>query len=220
MERKGLGPSDFRLYEQQAEAERNVVVGGNFVTKDGAILSFYFYGDNMNIEGWEKYEGLPFPSQVEVAQRLTPGGRFNGEDDYLVIKYTYEMRSGVPECVVLSIESQYGQRDIRAKDLELIKIDDVLEATLDHLTVWMRTHQPTSRQRRTAVAGLMRRRRTLSDDVLLEVARIYEENIDDAPTQAVSDHFDISKSAADKRVKRARDAGYITKTAKTGRKPQ
>ncbi|WP_427174299.1 hypothetical protein [Arthrobacter sp. 92] len=213
-----MGIGKARTSYEEAAVSR----GGNFVTNDQTLLSFTLWGRDSKIKGWEKYEGLPFPERMLVGQRATPGGRKpEGEDaDYIVIQYTFEMRNGVPECVHLDIESQYGTQSVRAKDLEYLKIDDVLEATLNHLTEWGRKLPPPPHQRRAAVSGLMRRRRTLSDDVLLEVARIYEENIDAAPTQAVSDHFAISKSAADKRVKRARDAGYITKTAKSGRKPQ
>lgn len=195
-------------------------IGGNFVTNDDTLLSFTLWGGDTKIDGWEKYDGLPFPERMLVAQRATPHGRLGTEDDYIVIQYTFEMRHGIPECVHLDVESQYGNRSVRAKDVQYIRIDDVLEAALNYLTIWKRTLPPSRQERRAAVGGLMRRRRTISEDVLREVARVYEENVEQAPTQAVSDHFDISKSAADKRVKRARDAGYITKTAKSGRKPQ
>lgn len=201
----------------------NRTLGGNFLTNDDTLLSFTLWGRNRKIKGWEKYEGLPFPERMLVGQRATQGGRMpEGENsDYVVIQYTFQMRSGIPECVHIDVESQYGTRGVRDKDVKYIKIDDVLEATLNHLALWQRNQPPPPEQRRAAVSGLMRSRRiTITDDLLLEVARIYEENIAGAPTQAVADFYGISKSAADKRVKRARDAGCITKVAKSGRRPQ
>ncbi|MGX9901679.1 hypothetical protein ACW0JT_20580 [Arthrobacter sp. SA17] len=141
-----------------------------------------------------------------------------GDDYPPVILYTFEMRNRIPECTDLHVSpGSANNRGIRAKDLEYVKVDDVLEAALEHLVMVDRLQPQQSRE---AVRSLMRRRRVVSVDVLREVARVYEENIEQAPTQAVADYFVISKSAADKRVKRARDAGFITSTAKSGRKPQ
>jgi hypothetical protein len=181
---------------------------------------------------------VPFPARLEVLDIALPGGWMEAtgthvlpeggvestgvsEADYSSIQYTFEMLNGIPECTEFLVARRPdGQRGVRQKDVDYVRIDDVLEAALTHLAVWRPGPLPIQ-HRRAAVNALMRsRRQTITDELLREVAHVYEENIDAAPTQAVADHFVISKSAADKRVKRARDAGYITSTAKTGRKPQ
>lgn len=64
--------------------------------------------------------------------------------------------------------------------------------------------------------GLGRRRggRDLGDAHYDEVARVYRESLRDAgnPTSAVASHFTISKSAAAKKVSRARDRGFLPPT--------
>jgi hypothetical protein len=209
------------------------VSGGAFPHGDRHLM-FEFSANDV----WEKYEGVPFPSKLSVLDTTLPGGWMEASGtrvlpdgriestgasavtDFSIIQYTFEMWNGTPECIeVIMAPAEGSQRGVRAKDREYVKIDDVLEAALIYLAHWQRS--PLSSQyRRTAVNSLMRRRRTTPEDVLRDTARVYEENIDDAPTQAVADHFGISKSGADKRVKRARDAGFITKTAHTGRKPE
>lgn len=194
------------------------IAGGTFVTSDGMLLTISLHAKDKDASEWETYDGMPFPADIQVTQHIRPPDAALEDEDPLAIEYTLQLHNGTPRCVRLCIDTPDGRREIRAKDLEHIRIDDVLEAALLQLSLWKRSATP--RQRRDGVATLMRRRRTTPDDIFREVARIYEENIDDAPTQAVSDHFGISKSAADKRVRRARDAGYITKTAKAGRRPQ
>jgi hypothetical protein len=211
-----------RLFDEAAKnygAESRAFAGGTFVTGDGTLLVFNVYGREANTDDWQDYDGLPFPAHLHVAQYVEPSDGDAGEEDQLIIEYMLEMRHGIPVCARICIESQGGTRDIRPKDLPHIRIDDVLEAALRQVSIWNRT-RPSPQQRRESVGSLMRRRRMTSDETIREVARVYEENINGTPTLAVSDHFGISKSAADKRVRRARDAGYITKTAKAGRRPQ
>lgn len=207
--------------------------GGTFQLGDRYLLFQFSAKDE-----WERHRGVPFPSRLEVLDVALPGGWMEAtgthilpeggvestgvsESDYSSIQYTFEMLNGVPECIeVLILPRPNGQRGVRQRDFEYVRIDDVLEAALAHLAIWRPGPLP-SQHRKAAVNALMRsRRQTITDDLLRQVADVYEENLHSAPTQAVADHFGISKSAADKRVKRARDAGFISKTFKTGRRPQ
>lgn len=207
--------------------------GGTFQLGDRYLLFQFSAKDE-----WERYRGVPFPSRLEVLDIALPGGWMEAtgthvlpeggvestgvsEADYSTVQYTFEMLNGIPECTEFLVARRPdGKRGVRQKDVDYVRIDDVLEAALTHLAVWRPGPLPIQ-HRRAAVNALMRsRRQTITDELLRQVAHVYEENIDAAPTQAVAEFYDISKSAADKRVKRARDAGYITSTAKTGRKPQ
>ena len=90
-----------------------------------------------------KYDGLPFPARMLVAQHATPGGRLRSGEAYVGIQYTFDMLSGIPECVHHDVESR---RSIRAKDLEYMRIDDALEPALNHPTSWERTVLPSRQE--------------------------------------------------------------------------
>jgi hypothetical protein len=136
---------------------------------------------------------------------------------------------GVPECRDVRLVSVGAGRSVRARDLRTVKLDDLIEAGFglavlqpDGLTERVRLRGTdasdlltgsTSGESQTAVVALRRRRReknrTISDDLLREVAKIYRDNLDRGPTQAVGERFSKSPSTAALYVKLARDAGFL-----------
>jgi len=54
-----------------------------------------------------------------------------------------------------------------------------------------------------------RPRQKVTDEVLRQVADVYRANVNDRPTQAVRERFDLRPSTASLYVRRARDAGYL-----------
>lgn len=70
-------------------------------------------------------------------------------------------------------------------------------------------------EERTALEGT-RRGRDLGPDHYREVADVYAAAVQDGcpPTAAVADHFTVSKSAAAKKVARARQRGFLPATSK------
>lgn len=52
-------------------------------------------------------------------------------------------------------------------------------------------------------------RRTITDDLLREVAAVYRREIDHAPTVAVGRHLGVAMRTARLYVRRARDAGHL-----------
>ena len=56
-----------------------------------------------------------------------------------------------------------------------------------------------------------RRHRILTENFLRQVASVYEQNRNTAPTQAVAEHFFTSRQNAGKWVKRAEEQGYLNR---------
>lgn len=207
---------------------------GTFSAKDGTQKMYVIRGDDTDDWNWEDYNGIKVPPRFEVGEPLTPDGRFSSPEiefgprgvhyqqvDRLVT-YKFEMLDGVPRCVSVMLGSPPGLDELTAQDLRKVQIENALAAFLDFFA-GTNTQYPhiyaTSRQ---AGIDLLRKRRrhAVTEDVLREVAEIYEGNIDGAPTQAVAAHFGVELRTASQRVKRAREAGFITQTAKSGRRPQ
>jgi hypothetical protein len=85
-----------------------------------------------------------------------------------------------------------------------------------HTPTWLKSDPHADAE---AIALLLRpatrprsrgRRNILSDDQLVEVARVYRDNVHSRnPTQAVAHHFHLSHSTAARAVRRARNAGLL-----------
>lgn len=129
----------------------------------------------------------------------------------------FEVRDGRPVCVAAGAQATTGR--VQTADLRAVRIQDMLDHALRVLSqpaglpgAWAIAHpwaaeEPEFRRARTEVAKAASRR--VSDDQLREVARVYEANIDGAPTQTVADTFGISLRTASNWVKRATDSGFI-----------
>jgi hypothetical protein len=136
---------------------------------------------------------------------------------------------GVAECRDVRVVSVGAGRSVRARDIRAVKLDDLIEAGFA-LAVWQpavlseqaRRHGvdasdwftgSTVDESQTEVRGLRRRRRdknrTITDDLLREVAEVYRSNLDRGPTQAVAERFSKAPSTAALYVKLARDAGFL-----------
>ncbi len=61
------------------------------------------------------------------------------------------------------------------------------------------------------------KRRTMTDEFLRDVARVYRSNLDNHPREAVADQFTVALSTASRYVKLARDRGLLGKAPGPGR---
>jgi len=213
--------------------EHESMAMGRFTAKDGTEKSYIIRGRDADGDERQDYGGIFLPERFEVIEPLTEDGKFSPaeiRDDGRgfsyrqidrTVHYKFEMQEGVPRCVFVGFGSPPGFEEIRPQDLRNAHIEAALAAILDFFAGTNAQGLRPQKVVRTAGVELVRKRRrhALTDDVLREVAAIYEESINDAPTQAVADHYGIELRTASLRVKRAREAGYITKTAKAGRRP-
>ncbi|MDQ3476863.1 MAG: hypothetical protein M3492_11175 [Actinomycetota bacterium] len=144
-----------------------------------------------------------------------------GEPGY---EMDFEVRNGAPECRAVRISSSADGSEVQRKHLRMLSIDDHLEYAVSAVGMVIRTIDPVSgeitadnarddaevdkliRQGRLARAES---HRSLTDDMLREVAEIYRANVDTKPIEAVAAHFDKQHRTAQLYVKRARDAGFL-----------
>lgn len=142
-----------------------------------------------------------------------------------------ELRDEVPQCVALRFESAPDCREVRQADLRTVEISALcvdlvagLSAHVDlsqpgktiirpgiHDASWGETLRLLERQRRGP--GL----RDITPELLAEVAKVYRENIDRAPTQAVAKTFGVRSRMASTYVQKARERGLLPPT-KQGKK--
>lgn len=171
-----------------------------------------------------------------------------GDSDYLVhseahvvgvdtttgapdLEARFEVRDGVPECVEFTLRAKPKGRAVRSADLRLFDLDGF---TLNTFTRRGAITKKPADQRsgpaapitderewwsaNAAVADAQHRRQSVSRYELEEVARIYLENINGRPTQAVEQGMGYSSArTAARRVKQAEEAGLLPATSR-GRK--
>ena len=133
-----------------------------------------------------------------------------------------EVHHGAPRVRRLVFEASDDGREIRSRDLRDVRVEDMLELAAKN-AAFRREVDPDGQERMVrqmidltsgASLGAVRAarrgaRRKLTPDMLTEVARVYRENIDDKPTQAVADHYDVEPRTARLYVQRARASGKL-----------
>lgn len=147
----------------------------------------------------------------------------------------FEIRDGRPECVQITITAKPDGRAIRSSDVQpLGRVDELItsafggaarevaEEEQDDLgRTWRKTahHDATAAWSAQKVVADRRRTRANTPEELAEVARIYRENIDGAPIDAVQTLMGYgSHRTAARRVERARAAGLLPATGQGKRK--
>lgn len=140
-----------------------------------------------------------------------------------------ELRDGIPRLVDLRFRAGPNSREVMAKDVRdqdlsgfvevfygglVIRVDrgdgkTVVRQFIDPETQFSRQIHDFLRQRRSG-------KRRITGDFLARVAEVYRNNIDHAPTEAVSRTFGVKHRQATDYVKQARDRGLLPQT-KQGR---
>ncbi|MEW2484102.1 hypothetical protein AB0876_31400 [Mycobacterium sp. NPDC049093] len=179
----------------------------------------------------EVIEGREVPTWIE----LTTSG---GADPDMHVRV--ELRDGSPVLTELSWKSGPGHSDIRQKHLRQTDIaklvTDLVVSTLRRTEV---SHVPTGqpldvevlRERKQLAKQsevvarrfverqrLPRTRRVMTPEFLQEVAKVYRENIDGAPTKTVGEVFNVQSRQASKYVDAARQRGYLPPTVRGQKK--
>jgi hypothetical protein len=197
----------------------------------------------MTIKGIERYENLSavnvaadgsvdygrpqvrfgdFSVPAAVAWVLTGVGRSPS------VRAEFEMRKGVPVCLSVSVTATPKGRPVTTADLESLpglerKGVDAFKALGNRVfddEEWRegrnlhRIDQIRTPNQRDLGKALRRR----PDDELERVAAVYRDNIDSRPVQAVQMTFRFSRSTADRRIKAARDRGFLPQTKKGQKK--
>ena len=190
----------------------------------------------MAIKGIDQYENLSY----EGGPRPGPPVRFGGFSVPAAVAWVskpigrspsvraeFEMRKGSPVCLSVTITATPKGRPVTTADLESIpglerKGLDAFKALGNRVfddedwregrnlqragQIWT----PNPRDLGTAL-------RNQPDDELERVAAVYRDNIGNRPAEAVHAYLDGSRRTADRRIKAARDGGFLPQTTK-GRK--
>lgn len=137
----------------------------------------------------------------------------------------FEIQDGVPECTRILWEQKPGGRAVRVPDLRLITSLDGLAqnaflrnpyAQRVDKPGWLWNHADADPARQDywsassdVESAVSARGRGPSRGELEDVARVYQQNADNAPTAAVESWFGYSRRTAIRRVQQAREAGLL-----------
>ncbi|MBF9315818.1 hypothetical protein [Mycobacteroides chelonae] len=179
----------------------------------GQRIRWRFSRDN------ETLDGVEVPTWIEATY-------VGGPTPDMVTRI--ELRDRAPRIVELSFIAQRDQNEVQQKHLRAVDVDRL---ATDLLAQWISWHfadaeLPRDKQRepaeRAAIKFLERQRltreyRVIDDDFLRQVAVVYRENIQHAPTKAVAKRFGVKDRMASTYVDKARRAGHLPPT-KQGQK--
>jgi hypothetical protein len=144
------------------------------------------------------------------------------------VRAEFEMRKGAPVCTSIEVTATPNGRPVMTADLESLPgldkkgaeafknlaieiIDDEQWAGGRNLDRTGRIFNPDRR----AVADALRGH---SNDDLSTIAQIYRDNINGAPTEEVQLYLGVSRRTADRRIREARDRGFLPGTTRGKRK--
>lgn len=149
--------------------------------------------------------------------------------------------NGLPRCTAVMFHVPAQDRDVPAWIIRDFRLEDMIEGAFARASTLLgadgeawaqmreRDHslpgaalQPVADRARKSVRTARKEARTsYSDEMLRGVATVYNANIERFPTKSVRIEYGVSQTTAQTYVRKAREAGYITKTAsRTGRPPK
>lgn len=191
---------------------------------------------------WFLIEGVSFPGEFMVLDRLRLKGVDLDEGDLtgtiararsgqsgliLHIHYTFSAWDTAVRCIgvdfSLTEDAAAGisrtTENLTAAAFQEAQIDEVRRRVIEYFTQLQLLSEGQPAQRRIA-RSIERRSNSVKPDVIRQAATIYNENIEGTPLKAVREGLGISKSTSEKYIRMAREAGYVTESAKPGRREQ
>jgi hypothetical protein len=188
--------------------------------------------------GEAKYDQMEL---VPVGDRFVPqhiSVHFPGDDDQPTLDLGIDIIGGVPMCTELKMAKKPDGREVRSKDLRIIRIEDWLEYIVaacshsyetDGSATTIRDHPndgPTAADKRRVsdvrqpVRNANRGRRSIDREFLERVAAVYRDHFDDRPGVAIEKAFGVKKRTAAWYVELCRSDNYklLPKTESKGKK--
>jgi hypothetical protein len=143
-------------------------------------------------------------------------------DTSTVLTLRLRVLDGRPVLVGLEIGANGPQRELVAGDVRL-PIRELTEAAVRAVAVEIADAAPHPFRRDPGPEGeaalLARRRRAMTDDLLLKVAQVVRDN-PDRPTQQVSEQLNCSYRTAGRWVAAARERGHLPKLTRVHKDPR
>jgi len=165
------------------------------------------------------------PNAFKWDQRPKIEERFVGPSVWLRLA----VHNGRPEVDELKLTRRVADPEITATTLSEIPLREIADATTEEIArlIWTFTQLvPGERNlsrntsaldavdRAGASALATRRRRIVTNELLEEVARVYQSDTVGAPTKAVKEHFFVSHRTATRYVSMAVDRGFLPRQGK------
>jgi hypothetical protein len=147
---------------------------------------------------WNEHGAHTTIGGVRVPRRVT--FHMPGDDTEPALRMTFNMGSGAAMCTAVQLQAKRGKA-IRAKDARAAA-RVLLDWGDDLVEVFTRTRRNAHRPQP----------RTVTDQLLAEVAEIYRGHLGSGPTRAVAAHRSVPYSTAARYVTQARRAGFLPPT--------
>ncbi len=140
------------------------------------------------------------------------------------VRAEFEMRDGTPVCTAITVEATPGGRPVTTSDLATLpglerKGTDAFKRFATRVfddEDWRRgqnlhrvdaIHHPPASEVSSALSSR-------PNAELEQVAEVYRANIDRAPVEAVQEAFGLTRRTADRRIRAARDRGFLPETTR------
>jgi hypothetical protein len=136
------------------------------------------------------------------------------------LRMQFEVIDGAPQCVDVQITRVPGGRAVQASDLRVAsRVEDwtrgaaalVAEPMVERSGGAVATTPSRSASdAKAALAAIARSRRNkITDQFLRRVAEVYRAHVEDAPTAAVAEQFNVSHRTAGDYLRQARERGHL-----------
>jgi hypothetical protein len=171
---------------------------------------------DMLAHGWaDTGQGVLLPEQFTA--------RFSVKDDH-TIEMDIATEDGVPVCNGVHVLRHPGRPSLTGNELRRFPLGEWVRFACSMVAVGNQCGVPTTseewnteayRSDLERVVRRSRRRNTLTDEFLRDVAKVYRANADSAPVDEVKRTFGpVGHSTAARWVRLARDRGFLPKTTR------
>jgi hypothetical protein len=171
--------------------------------------------EDVGLIGWLIYDELG--PTVRVEQVDIPAEfhlRFPGATDQPSLHINYQIRDERPVCVGVRLDAKPQGREIIPYDMDVIRQMLVEWTQGSVISVIQNENEITEDEARAAYTAISRKpkRRTITERLLTDVARLYRDNIDGKPWSVIARHYNVSEATAGRYVVLARRAGHLPPT--------
>ena len=171
--------------------------------------------------------GVPLRRLGDVLLPSPFTARFEFPDDHAV-ELDVVVKDDAPVCDGIRIQRHPERPSLTGGELRRLPVRDWVNFAVGHVALTRRETEtegqtawgPAAEDESVSIARAVDkrpRRRTITDELLADVARVYRSSIDAQPREAVSDTFGVSPSMASRYIKLAREKGFLKPAPTRGR---
>lgn len=171
--------------------------------------------EDIGLIGWLIYD--EYGPMVEVEQVDIPAEfhlRFPGDGTQPSLHVDYTVHDEHVMCTSVRLDTKPQGREIKPSDMDVIRRMLVAWTSDAVIGLIQYRNEVTEKEARSAYAAINRKptRRTITERLLTDVARLYRDNIDGKPWRVIAKHYGVSEATAGRYVMLARRAGHLPQT--------